>query len=90
MHERIDRQPALDVAAAWLRDAGRLARRAWATQRERQHAARTRRALRDLDDRALRDLGFARDEIDSVAAEAAGQTECTRIRVALAIYGQQG
>ena len=37
-------------------------------------------ALRELDDRALRDLGFDRSELTSVAAEVAGEAECTRVR----------
>jgi uncharacterized protein YjiS (DUF1127 family) len=38
----------------------------------------TYEALRELDDRSLRDLGFARDEIRSVAAEMSGEAEHSR------------
>lgn len=53
------------------------ARSRW-QQRERAQEIRT--LLRDLDDRTLRDLGFHRSEIESVAAEATGAAEATRMR----------
>ena len=40
----------------------------------------TREALRNLDDHMLRDLGFDRSEISSVAAEVASRTDRTRVR----------
>ena len=40
----------------------------------------TFRALNRLDARTLRDLGFDRSELTSVAAEVAGEAECTRVR----------
>jgi len=43
----------------------------------------TREALRVLDDRAMRDLGIRRSEIDSLAAEAAAAAERTRRRLRL-------
>ncbi len=46
--------------------------------------ARDRRALRALDDATLRDLGVHVSEIDSFLAEAAGEAELTRLRVACA------
>lgn len=69
---------------------GRLVSRlgAWLCRRARE--ARWRRdahaveaALRELDPRSLRDLGFHPDEISSVAAEMSGRADITRIRVAL-------
>jgi len=46
--------------------------------RRRRHARAIYAALSDLDDRTLRDLGFHRSEIWSVAAEATGEAEQTR------------
>ena len=53
------------VAAAWRRQ--RLFRATWTT-------------LSSLDDRTLRDLGFDRHEIGSVASEMTGAVESSRIR----------
>ena len=46
--------------------------------KQRQHAAATYCALQRLDSRTLRDLGFHRSEIQSLAAEVAGYTNFTR------------
>jgi uncharacterized protein YjiS (DUF1127 family) len=59
---------------AWVR----LAYRRY--QRRRQESA-LHDTLSQLDDRTLRDLGFDRSEIRSVAAEWAGEAEATRMRV---------
>ena len=48
--------------------------------RRRQQASATYLALQALDARALRDLGFDRSEISSVAAEIAGDAARTRAR----------
>jgi uncharacterized protein YjiS (DUF1127 family) len=65
--------PALRRASAWL---------AQACERyvRRRQARAIFRALHELDDRTLRDLGFHRSEIWSVAAEATGEAEWTRVR----------
>ena len=65
---------------AWLSEA----RASWARHR---HAKAIHDALAGLDDRMLRDLGFHRDEIASVAAEFAGLTEATRQRTSQASVG---
>jgi len=57
-----------------------FASQALARHRQRRRARSTYDALRQLDDRTLRDLGFERSEIRSVAAELTGETECTRVR----------
>ena len=67
----------LRAAASGLR---KLIRNGFAAARR----ARDRRALRALDDATLRDLGVHVSEIDSFLAEAAGEAELTRLRVACA------
>lgn len=59
---------------------GAVASRALARYRQRQRARATYDALRELDDRALRDLGLDRSELRSVAAEVTGEAERTRVR----------
>jgi uncharacterized protein YjiS (DUF1127 family) len=59
------------------------ARRAYARHVQRRDARLVYDALRRLDDRTLRDLGFDRSEILSVAAEATGVAERTRVRALL-------
>jgi uncharacterized protein YjiS (DUF1127 family) len=69
------------LIAAAIQAAGAFARRAYARHRQRRQARGIRVALGELDDRTLHDLGFNRDEIASIAAEATGQAECSRLRV---------
>lgn len=58
---------ALRTVADALEGLSRRLRSAWAAHRERRVAAATFAALAGLDDRTLRDLGFHRSELQSVA-----------------------
>ena len=69
-----------------MRDAKRIVRRLRARRRERRRLQSTYNELRALDDHTLRDLGFHRDELMSVAAEVSGAAERTRTRVQLQSY----
>ena len=73
-----------DMIAAAMQAAGAIVRRAYARYRQRRQAGAFYDALRQLDDHTLRDLGFDRSELGSVAAEASGEAEHTRLRVVLA------
>ena len=64
-----------------FRAVGGLARRAIAQWKHRQYARATYAALRGLDARVLRDLGFHRSELMSIAVEMAGAADATRIVV---------
>jgi len=64
-----------------LRAVGGFARRLITQWKHRQHARAAYAALRGLDARVLRDLGFHRSELMSIAAEMAGAAESTRILV---------
>lgn len=57
--------------------------RTWQRYQRRRAMHAIYGALRELDDRTLHDLGFHRSEILSVAAEATGEAEWTRVRVPL-------
>jgi uncharacterized protein YjiS (DUF1127 family) len=63
-----------------LRAAANVARRTYARYRRHRKAWAAYEALRRLDDRTLRDLGFSRSELSSVAAEFAGDAENKRVR----------
>ncbi len=64
-----------------LRAVGGFARRVITQWKHRQYARATYAALRGLDARVLRDLGFHRSELMSIAAEMSGAAESTRILV---------
>ena len=68
-----------DEADRLLRTAGVAVRRFLARWRRHRQAARMSTSLHALDARTLRDLGFARCEIDSVVAEISGGAWCTRV-----------
>ena len=73
------RRPAGRPLEGWLRPVARMlstGRAAWRSAREQ---ARTRRALEALNDAALGDIGLARAEIGSAAAELHGRAERTRV-----------
>jgi len=67
-----------DVMTAALRSVGAALHKAYARYRQLKAERATYEALHQLDDRSLRDLGFVRDEIRSVAAEVAGRAEHSR------------
>jgi uncharacterized protein YjiS (DUF1127 family) len=62
-----------------LRRLAALVARGWAAWCDALSARRQQRALRQLDDSTLRDLGLARCEISSLAAELRGHAEATRV-----------
>ena len=70
-----------DIVASTLHAVAELARRAYTRYQQRREAWAVGAALRELDDRTLHDLGFDRSEIGSVAMEAAGLAERTRVRI---------
>lgn len=69
-----------EIVAAAIDAVRAFAQRAQARRLRHRQARDVYDALRELDDRALRDLGFDRSELTSVAAEVAGEAECTRVR----------
>ena len=76
-----------ELAVATIRAVAAFARRARARRERHRQAAAIREALGQLDDRALHDLGFDRSEIASIAAEATGGAERTRVRALSASHG---
>jgi len=60
---------------------GSIARKAYARYRQLRQARATYDVLRHLDDWTLRDIGFDRSELKSVAAEMTGMAEHTRQRL---------
>jgi uncharacterized protein YjiS (DUF1127 family) len=72
-----------EIIVAVIQAAGAIARRAHARHRQRRQAWDLYDALQQLDNHTLRDLGFDRSEIRSVAAEVTGEAEYTRVRALL-------
>lgn len=79
-----------EIAVAAIRAAFAIARRAHARHRKRREAWAVRDALRELDDRTLRDLGFDRSEIRAVAADITGEAEHTRMLTLWTSHGPAG
>ncbi len=67
------------IIVASIRAVVAIARRAYARHRQRQRASAIYDVLRKIDDRTLRDMGFDRGEIWSVAAEMSGEAQQTRV-----------
>ncbi len=74
------------IAAIWHDMHDRL-RIALARMERRAQARATAATLSALDSRTLRDLGFHRSEIPSIAAEAAGLLESSRVRAVQTLRG---
>ena len=74
------RSRALGGIVVAIQKVGVIVRRALARHRQRRQIRAACDALRQLDDRTLRDLGFHRSEILSVVTEVAGAVERTRVR----------
>jgi uncharacterized protein YjiS (DUF1127 family) len=68
------------LAAAAIQGAAAIARRVYARLRQRWQARATYESLQQLGDYELRDLGFHRSELESIAAEVTGAVEPTRTR----------
>ena len=79
--------PFSEIIVAVIQEAAAIVRRAQARRRQRRQARDIYDALRQLDDRTLRDLGFDRSEIMSVAAEVTGKAEYSRVRTIQASHG---
>jgi uncharacterized protein YjiS (DUF1127 family) len=68
------------LAAAAIQGAIAIARRVYARLQQRWQARATYDSLQQLGDYELRDLGFHRSELESIAAELTGAVEPTRTR----------
>ena len=75
-----------EIIVVAIRLAGAIVLRARARHRQRRQARDVYEALRHLDDRSLRDLGFDRSEMTSVAAEVTGEAEYSRMRTLLTLH----
>jgi uncharacterized protein YjiS (DUF1127 family) len=78
-----------DMVLRALAATASLVRRALVRYRQHRDARRMYDALRQLDDRALHDLGLDRSELTSIAHEVVGRAEATRAHSS-AIYGLPG
>jgi uncharacterized protein YjiS (DUF1127 family) len=79
-----------EIIIALMQALAAFARQSLARHRQRRRARSTYDALRQLDDRTLRDLGFDRSEIRSVAAEIAREVERTRVRTLRSARSHRG
>ena len=70
-----------EIIGATLQAVGDVVRQMVTRWNRQQRARATYLALRGLDSRMLRDLGFHRSELMSVAAEVAGVADYTRARL---------
>jgi len=70
-----------EIVNATLQAVGDVVRQMVSRWNRQQRARATYLALRGLDSRVLRDLGFHRSELMSVAAEVAGVADYTRARL---------
>ena len=77
------------IVEATLRAVGAIARRIYSGWKRQKQASDTYFALRELDAHTLRDLGFDRSEIRSVAAEIAGDADPTRVLTVQALRGRR-
>jgi len=79
----------LSSPAPWraLQAIADLLRRGHVAWRRQSEARRSYLALRDLDERSLRDLGLDRSELGSLVAEIDGRAGPTRVRVLQAFHG---
>ena len=78
-----------EIVKAMLQAVGDVMRRIAIRWEHQQRARATYAALRSLDARMLRDLGFHRSELMSVAAEVAGVADSTRSRLVLVRPGRR-
>jgi hypothetical protein len=74
----------LRLLEQWLRDAWLRLQRGHAAARQRRHDRDALMALRALDDRTLRDLGFHRSELAAVVTP---PTDTHRARVMQSVFG---
>jgi uncharacterized protein YjiS (DUF1127 family) len=79
-----------EIIVALMQALAAFARQSLARHRQRRRARSTYDALRQLDDHTLRDLGFDRSEIRSVAAEITREMERTRVRTLRSARSHRG